>query len=216
MNRFSAALFDLDGTLLNTLSDLTDAVNHTMSAMNCPLHSEEAVCGFVGNGIYKLIERALPPDFRQEESMKKAYAEFTRFYGEHCAEKTRPYPGIVELIDILREKGVPMSVVSNKDEAMSRLLCDRFFPEKFVCVTGGREGLPKKPDPTGVLSALRSMNVSAAETLYIGDSDVDYFTARNAGTAVASVSWGFCDRESLLSLRPDFLIDEAKELGWLF
>lgn len=212
MNGFSAVLFDLDGTLLDTLADLTDALNHTMSGFGYPSHPTDRVRSFVGNGIYKLVERALPTERRTEEEIGRVYGEFVRYYGVHCAEKTIPYPGIVGLVDDLWRKGIPMSVVSNKDEEMSRTLCERFFPGKFVCVRGGRTGVPKKPDPTGVLAVLQEMGVDPTDVLYVGDSDVDYATARNAGTKVALASWGFRPRADLLALKPDFLADEPDGL----
>lgn len=217
MGEISAVLFDLDGTLLNTIFDLTAAINHTMSELNFPSRAQTEVQSFVGNGIVKLIERALPDGYAEQSTVKRAYALFTEFYRENCAQKTTPYPGIVDLLTALKAKGIPMSVVSNKDEDISRRLCDRFFPGIFQNVRGGRSDYPKKPDPAGVQFCLKSMGVSAADALYVGDSDVDFFTAKNAGTACALVGWGFRPRESLARLSPDFLADSPQALQkWIF
>lgn len=212
MKRYSAVVFDLDGTLLNTLYDLTEGVNHTMSGMNCPPHTVAEVKSFVGNGILKLIERSLPEKMRTEKNISAAYEIFTAFYGKHCADRTVPYAGIPEMLTVLRQEGIPMSVVSNKDEGASRVLCKRFFGDIFDTVIGGRRDLPRKPAPDGVGEALKAMGADKRRTLYVGDSDVDIATARNAGMDCVSVTWGFRERDMLEKLSPDYMADNAKEL----
>jgi phosphoglycolate phosphatase len=209
---YSAVIFDLDGTLLNTLDDLTDGVNHAMALAGYPLRSVEEVRSFVGNGILKLVERALPPERRTEEEVAKTLSVFTAYYGAHCADKTVPYRGIAALIADLRAKGIPMSVLSNKDEGATAALCRQFFGDVFAAVIGGRKDLPKKPATDGVLCALRAMGVEKERVLYVGDSDVDIQTARNACLDCAAVSWGFRPRSVLESLHPDFIADDADTL----
>lgn len=210
--KYRAALFDMDGTILNTLEGLKDAVNHTMSAMNCPLRTLEEVRRFVGNGIKKLLERSLPEERRSEEELAYAYALFCDFYGEHCAERTAPYEGIPELLVGLKERGVRLASVTNKADFAAKLLCEKFYPGIFDFVLGAREELPRKPAPDGVFLALKALGVQADEAVFVGDSDVDYHTAKNAGLDCALVSWGFRDGESLRALPGAVVCDTAAEL----
>jgi phosphoglycolate phosphatase len=209
---YSAVIFDLDGTLLNTLDDLADGVNYAMAAAGCPLRSVEEVRSFVGNGILKLIERALPPERRSGEEVANTLSVFTAYYSAHCADKTAPYRGVTELVADLTAKGIPMSVFSNKDEGVTAVLCRRFFGDAFAAVIGGRKDLPKKPAPDGVVFALQAMGVERENVLYVGDSDVDILTARNARLDCAAVSWGFRPRSVLESLHPDYIADDTQTL----
>jgi phosphoglycolate phosphatase len=209
---YSAVIFDLDGTLLNTLDDLADGVNYAMAVTGCPLRTTEEVRSFVGNGIRKLVERALPSEKRTEETVTETLSVFTAYYGAHCADKTVPYRGISELIADLKVRGILMSVLSNKDEGATVALCRRFFGDAFAAVIGGRQDLPKKPAADGALSALRIMGVEKESVLYVGDSDVDIRTARNALLDCAAVSWGFRPRSVLESLCPDYIADDVQAL----
>lgn len=189
MRKFDCVIFDLDGTLLDTLDDLTKAVNHTMKVFGCPLHTKEEVRTFVGNGIYKLLERAMPEEKQGE--VGHAYGVFCEYYGEHFADETTPYAGMPALLSRLSQAGVRLGVVSNKAEFAVGRLVKKFYPNTFGAVVGAREDLPKKPAPDGVLSAMQRLGAKKERTVYVGDSDVDYYTAKNAGLPVAAVSWGF-------------------------
>lgn len=208
--KYQAVIFDLDGTLLNTLEDLHGAVNHTMSALNCPLRALQEVKSFVGNGIKKLIERSLPVD--RKSDVGTAYEIFCEYYAEHNAEKTVPYAGMVGLIERLKQKGVGMGVVTNKADFAAQALCQKFFGDAFTAVIGAKENLPRKPDPAGVRKALSVLNVSAENAVYVGDSDVDYYTAKNAGVDCVLVSWGFRDKPLLTLLKPLTVADDIEQL----
>ena len=211
--RYSAVVFDLDGTLLDTASELQGAVNHAMSAVGCPPRSVQEVRRFAGNGIRKLVERSLPAVQREGEIAARAFAAFCEYYAAHTAERTVPYPGIPSLLSRLREAGLTAAVVSNKAEFAVRTLCDRFFPGVFAAVVGAREGLPHKPDPMPVRIALSRLGILPRRALYVGDSDIDAETAENAGMDCALVSWGFRDRALLEEKHPRFLADDAAQLA---
>lgn len=213
MKKYSAVVFDLDGTLLNTLGDLHGAVNHTLQTMGFPLRTQDEVRLFVGNGIRKLIQRSLPENHKDEGTVSEAYRIFCNFYEEHCADLTAPYDGIPELIARLSKEGLPMSVVSNKDEDASIRLCSRFFGDgAFVSVLGSRPDRPRKPDPSGVFSALSAMGGSPRTAVYVGDSDVDFFTAANAGMDCILASWGFRGRAQLEKLPNAVIVDDTEQL----
>ena len=205
---------DLDGTLLNTLDDLHSAVNYTMSALNCPLRKKEEVRSFVGDGIIKLIERALPEE--KKSDMGIAYEIFISFYSKHTTEKTRPYPGMVPLLERLKEKGFCLAVVTNKAESVAKQLCEKFFPSIFSAIIGAREGLQKKPSPDGTYEALKILKSTKAESVYVGDSDVDYRTAQNAGLDCVLVTWGFREKSQLQTFNPIAFAENADELEKIF
>ena len=207
---YQAVIFDLDGTLLNTLDDLHAAVNHTMSALNHPLRTKDEVRSFVGDGIKELIKRSLPEG--NTSDMVPAYDIFCRYYSEHNAQKTLPYAGMVPLVQRLRQSGVQTAVVTNKTDFAANALCDKFFPDCFHTVIGARDNLAKKPSPDGVHQALTQMNVQRAHAVYVGDSDVDFQTAKNAGLDCILVSWGFRDKALLEKLQPLAVADDAKSL----
>lgn len=212
MKTYKAVAFDLDGTLLNTLEDLKEALNYTMSAMNCPLRTLDETRNFVGNGIRKLLERALPEGKRGEEYVSRAYEIFCDYYAQHDADCTVPYDGICSLLEKLSVRGVRLAVISNKADFAVRALCKRFFGDIFAVVIGAGDALPHKPDPTGLFAAMREMNVSPEDTVYVGDSDVDCYTAKNAEVDCISVSWGFRPRALLSSLHPLAVVDSAAQL----
>lgn len=190
MNAYRLAAFDLDGTILNTLDDLAAATNHVLSENGLPLRSTEEVRSFVGNGIRKLIERAVP-EGSPESLTEQLYREFLPYYQAHCFDRTLPYPGIPEALQKLKEEGYLLAVLSNKADPAVQELCDRYFPALFDFSAGERPGVPKKPAPDALLSAIRELGVAPGETVYIGDSDVDIATAKNAGVPCISVYWGF-------------------------
>ncbi len=211
MKRYQAAIFDLDGTLLNTLGDLCGAVNAGLAARGYPPIDEEQTRQRVGNGIRNLILRSLP-EGTDDGTIDACLADFRAHYEAHLQDRTRPYPGIPELLRALRTQGVKTAVLSNKYDPASKRLIASFFPGLVDLTFGEREGVPRKPDPTSAKEVLETLDVPAAETLYIGDSGVDMQTAKNAGLTAAGVTWGFRSREVLLENGADFLVDHPAQL----
>lgn len=184
------AVFDFDGTVLNTLEDLHDSLNVILSAHHFPLRTTDETRRFVGNGIRKLIERAVPEN-TAETVIDSLFAEFLPYYEAHCAEKTAPYPGILELLTDLRKRNILTAVVSNKADPAVRILCDRYFQGLFDAAVGERPGTRRKPAPDMVYAVLQELQVEKDAAFYIGDSDVDLETAKNAGLPCIGVDWGF-------------------------
>ena len=206
-------IFDLDGTLLNTIADLAASTNQALRHFGYPEHPTEAYRFFVGNGINKLFERALPESERTEENVLRIRSKFIPYYNEHNADFSTPYPDIPEVLHILQEHGLMLAVASNKYQLATEKLIAHYFPTiRFVKVLGQREGIPVKPDPTIVNDILKIAHVSKEEVLYVGDSGVDMQTALNAGVDAVGVTWGFRPRTELKPLKPLGLIDKAKEL----
>lgn len=189
-------IFDLDGTLLDTLDDLADAVNWALKQEQLPRRTREEVRAFVGNGIRNLIERAVPAGTEAAQT-DRVFAGFKARYAGHCADKTRPYPGILELLARLRAEGIRTAVVSNKADFAVQTLCRDYFPGLVDCAVGERAGIPKKPAPDSVQEVLRALKISREQAVYVGDSEVDVVTARNAGMDGILVLWGFRDRQTL-------------------
>ena len=206
-------IFDLDGTLLNTIADLAVATNEALKAMGYPTHSEEVIQTFVGNGVSKLLERSMPEDKRTEENIALVRRHFMAYYDQHNADLSTPYPGIADMLSRLQEGGVMLAVASNKYQSATEKLIARYFPHiNFVCVLGQRQGIPVKPSPDIVLEIMEKANVSRSDTLYVGDSGVDMQTAQNAHVDAIGVSWGFRPRAELQSFSPLGIIDSAEEL----
>lgn len=195
---YKLIIFDLDGTILNTLEDLADSTNYALSRNYFPERTIDEVREFVGNGIGRLIERAVP-DGTGPAVVEKVLADFKVYYGEHCADKTKPYDGIKEVIGKLKKQGYMTAVVSNKADFAVQQLCEDYFSGLFDFVVGEREGIRRKPAPDSVLEVLERLHIEKKNTLYIGDSEVDIQTADNAGVDQVSVEWGFRKREYLLS-----------------
>lgn len=206
-------IFDLDGTLLDTIADLATATNQALSLFGYPIHETDAYRFFVGNGINKLFERALPEGARSEENIQKIRSEFIPFYNLHNADLSRPYPGIPALLNTLQEKGMKIAVASNKYQEATRKLVHQFFPDiNFIEVLGQREGVPSKPHPQVVFEIMEKAGVNASETVYVGDSCVDMQIGKNAGVTTIGVSWGFRPRTELESYQPDFIADRAADI----
>ena len=208
---YSTVLFDLDGTLLNTLEDLHDAVNHVLSVSGFPPRSLEEVRQFVGNGLRNLMRLSLPAGCSDEEINRRT-AEMREWYNAHDRESTRPYEGILPLLDALASAGCGVAVVSNKGDAVVGPLCEHYFPGLLDAAVGEVPGLRRKPDPDTVELALRRMNRGREGAVYIGDSDVDIATARNAGLPCISVTWGFRSREELERAGASVLVDTPEQL----
>ena len=209
--RYKLAIFDLDGTILDTLEDLADAVNYALKEYGYPQRTLEEVRRFVGNGIRKLIERAVPAGLT-EEDISKVHQTFSAFYQEHCADKTRPYKGILPLLERLREAGCLTAVVSNKADVAVQPLCQQYYDGLFDFAVGEREGIRRKPAPDAVQEVLRRLRVDAGEAVYIGDSEVDIQTAANAGLDSIIVTWGFRDRAYLESQGGKRFVDRPEEI----
>lgn len=205
-----AIIFDLDGTLLDTLEDLKESLNVALNRKSLPERTLEEVRQFVGNGIHKLIERAVP-EGTFEEVVEQVFQDFRSYYLEHCEDKTCAYPGIPELLEELERREISVAIVSNKADAAVRELAKTYFPKVRVAI-GEREGIARKPAPDSVFEAMRLLGVSEEEALYVGDSDVDIATAKNAGLPCVSVTWGFRREELLRSLNPAHIIHQPMEL----
>ena len=206
-------IFDLDGTLLNTIADLAQSVNYALAQLGYPTHEEQAYHFMVGNGINKLFERALPEKERTEENILRVRELFLPFYALHNMDKSRPYPGIPELLDTLQSKGTLIAVASNKYHSATEQLIAQYFPTiRFAAVFGQREGIPPKPDPTIVYDILRITAIPKEKVLYVGDSGVDMQTAINTGVTACGVTWGFRPRAELEEFQPDHIVNTANEI----
>jgi len=204
-------IFDLDGTLLNTIADLAQSTNHALSVLGYPMHEESAYNFMVGNGINKLFERALPEGEKSEENVLRVRKEFVPHYDRHNADKSRPYPGIPELLEQLQLQGLQIAVASNKYQAATQKLIAHYFPKiDFVAIFGQREGVNVKP--TIVEDILSIAKVDKKDVLYVGDSGVDMQTAINAGVTSCGVTWGFRPRTELEEFNPDYIVTGAKEI----
>lgn len=204
-------IFDLDGTLLNTLGDLAACCNEVLEAHGYPTHSLERYTDFIGNGVRRLVERALPDEARQPERVELLLQEFKRLYTREIDRYTQPYEGVLPLLQELARRQVPMAILSNKFQAGVDSLVARFFPHiPFVACCGQRPDWPLKPDPAADLALLAQAGVSADQALHVGDSSVDVATARAAGIPSVGVSWGFSPEEQLLEA--DHLIHHPEEL----
>lgn len=207
-------IFDLDGTLLNTIADLAQSTNHALQVLGYPTHEESAYNFMVGNGINKLFERALPEGEKSEENVLRVRKEFIPYYDVHNADKSQPYPGIPELLEQIQEKGMQLAVASNKYQAATEKLIAHYFPNiRFTAVFGQREGINVKPDPTVVFDILKIAQVAKEEVLYVGDSGVDMQTAANAGVTACGVTWGFRPRAELESFHPAHVVEQASEIA---
>lgn len=206
-------IFDLDGTLLDTIADLAASANHALQQLGYPTHPTDTIRTFVGNGINKLLERSLPEAERNEANVMRMREHFIPYYDEHNADLSRPYPGVPELLEELQQKGILIAVASNKYQAATEKLVKHYFPAiRFVEVLGQREGIAVKPDPSIVFDILKKAGVTQEETLYVGDSGVDMQTAIHAGVDAIGVAWGFRPRAELESFCPKGIIEEAEEL----
>lgn len=206
-------IFDLDGTLLNTIADLAHSTNYALNKLGYPTHEIEKYNFMVGNGIDKLFERALPEEEKSKENVLRVRKEFVPYYDIHNADDSRPYPGIPELLSYLQDAGVQIAVASNKYQAATQKLVDHYFPEiHFTAVLGQREEVKVKPDPIIVSDILEIAKVAKEEALYVGDSGVDMQTAANAGVTACGVTWGFRPRTELEEFNPSYIADTAGEI----
>lgn len=207
----NTVIFDLDGTLLNTLEDLTDSVNFAMEKMGVPLHTIEEVRMMVGNSVNYLIEKALPEGSSAEE-INRCIEVFENHYHDNMRNKTAPYDGIIQMLSALKAKGYKMAVVSNKSDGFTKALVKDFFGEFITQATGRSADIPRKPAPDSVLRTMSVLDSESRETVYVGDSEVDVMTARNAGVPCIGCLWGFRDEATLKAEGAAAIISEPTKL----
>jgi len=212
--RVDAVIFDLDGTLADTLSDIASAMNRVLSDLGLPTHLPDAYRAFIGEGVNALAERALPPD--RVTLVPEAVARFKERYGTHMLDETAPYPGIVEMLDALAARSVRLAVLSNKPDEATRRMVDALFAARFAAVAGQREGVPRKPDPTAALDIARRLAVPCERVALAGDSGVDMRTAVAAGMRAVGVLWGLRDRDELVANGAEALAQHPMDLVSLF
>lgn len=208
-SRYQAVIFDLDGTLLNTLEDLALSLNYALTAHGYPTHDMEAVRRFVGNGIEKLVRRGVPQG-TEESQVQAVLTAFKAHYALHKADHTRPYDGILDMLGQLRDRAIRLAVVSNKNDENVKALCRAYFG--LDTAIGDAPDRPPKPAPEGTWLAMAQLGATPEQTLYVGDSDVDVATARNAGIDCLAVTWGFRTREELLEAGAISLADKPEEI----
>jgi phosphoglycolate phosphatase len=215
--KFDAAIFDLDGTLVDSLDDLGDSVNQVLEESGFPLHSREAYRHFVGDGIVALVRRALPAAARNEDLIARCTERMRTVYAGRWNRKTRPYDGVPELLARLERLGVPAGVLSNKPHSMTQKVVKELLPAfRFDAVLGAEAGFARKPDPSGALEAARLLNATPDRTVYVGDSDTDMKTATAAGMHAVGVLWGFRDADELTAAGADTLVATPDEISAMF
>ena len=207
-----AVLFDLDGTLANSLKDLADATNYALAAEDFPLRQTEEFKMFVGDGIPKMLERALPDGYKNVETVNKVKENFLKYYSVHYADSTSSYDGVDELLAKLKEMGMIIAVVTNKAQEMADKVITKLYGNTFKAVFGKREGVPAKPDPTLALIAMEELGVKPSECVFLGDSGMDVATAVNSGALPVGELWGFREEAELLENGAKYIIREPLEL----
>lgn len=211
--QYKAVIFDLDGTILNTIDDLADSANHVLATQGYPTHPTERYKTFVGNGIPKLIERMLPPG-TAPEIIEHTLADFRAYYAQHKLDKTAPYEGIPEALALLRQNGVKLAVLSNKQHELSEAIVTQIFGhDTFDVIQGMCDRFPRKPDPASCRDVMARLGVDADEVLYVGDSNVDMQTGTNAGLTKCGVSWGFRSVAELTDGGADFIARVPQDIS---
>lgn len=205
-----AIIFDLDGTLLNTIEDIADTVNVLLQKLNCPTQSLEAITSFVGDGVFELMERALPEG--KKNKAQWMVDNFSNQYAKCWKNKTKPYNGVIELLSKLKQKGHLLAILSNKPHDFTVEMVEYFFAGTFEFIQGAVNHLPLKPDPALANMLLSKLNVKPTETAFIGDSDIDIFTAKNANMQAVGVTWGFRSKQQLIEAGAEVLIDDAMQI----
>ncbi len=202
----------MDGTILNTLQDIANAVNHTLEFYGLPTHELSKFKRFVGNGTDIMLYRALPEELKSDEKVAEIKPEYVKFYDAHPTDTTKPYDGIPEVLAELKAKGIKLAVISNKIDCMVQPIAERFFGGVFDYVTGQKDGMPVKPDPGAVFDAMKTFGVTADECIFVGDSGVDAKTGSNAGMFTVGVLWGFRDEAELMENGANVVISDPKDL----
>lgn len=209
--KYNTYVFDMDGTILNTIDDLTVSTNLTMEELGYPVHTVDEVKWFVGNGIRKLVERAVP-EGTSEDDISKAFDVFMKHYSKHCKDKTGPYNGIIELLKELKKAGKKLAVVSNKADEPVKILAEEIFPGMFDIAIGEKAGVNKKPARDMVDIALKELGADRESAVYIGDTNVDFETAKNSELDCILVTWGFRDAEFLSKYDAQYMVDSPQEI----
>lgn len=209
--KYKAVIWDMDGTLLNTIEDLTDGVNHIMEQYHYPLHTVEEVKHFVGNGIERLMELATP-NGKENPAFSQMFQAFKEYYTAHCNLKTGLYPGVKDAIMQLKSMGYRQAIVSNKNHSAVLELAEIYFGDAVDAAIGQRDGVNKKPAPDMVYQALEALGAEKAEAVYVGDSEVDVMTAKNSGLDGIAVAWGFRTREELILAGAKTIVNDTEEL----
>lgn len=204
-------VFDLDGTLLNTLDDLTDSVNFALARQGFPVRTIDEVRRFVGNGIRLLMERAVPENISDDE-FDTCFKDFCDYYKAHMEDKTLPYEGINEMLESIKKQGFKTAIVTNKADFAAQDLCRRMFGDNIDVIVGSSESRPNKPAPDGVFYALECLKSDAQNAVFVGDSDVDILTAKNASLPSIGVLWGFRDREVIETAGAKYIVSTVSEL----
>ena len=210
--KFEAVFFDLDGTLANSLIDLAQSVNYILAQKGYPTHETECYKYFAGDGIKKMLERAMPKEKATSENISLLYEEFLAYYSQHYCDYTVPYDGLVSLVSRLKEKGMKLAVVTNKAQEMAEKVVNKLYGDSFDYILGLREGIPAKPDPTGVFMAMRELNVSPSKCAFVGDTGMDVAGGVNAGAYPIGVLWGFREKEELMQFGAKAFATTAEEL----
>jgi phosphoglycolate phosphatase len=212
-NRFDAVMFDLDGTLLDTIEDLADSMNEVLTGLGHPVHSVSSYCFFVGDGMENLVRRALPEDARDEESVAEGARRMRDVYRNRWNRKTRPYEGIPELLSALQDRGLRLTVLSNKPDGFTKLCVAEWFDEgRFAVVRGARPGIPRKPDPTAAVEIASELGLEAERILYLGDTNTDMKTAAAAGMFAVGAAWGFRPVSELLECGAKAIVEHPSEV----
>lgn len=205
-------IFDLDGTLVNSIEDLADASNYALTKHGFPSHEKEKYNYFVGDGVMLLLKRALPENNRDDHTIDLIKADFSEYYNRNYSTKTKPYEGLSELLSALKAKGLRMAVASNKPDEFSKIIVEHFFEGLFEMVQGNKPDVPKKPDPQIVFEILEKLNVDKSECLFVGDTNVDIRTGKSAGVKSVGCLWGFRDLEELQEAEADYIISKPSEI----
>lgn len=209
--KYTTVIFDMDGTILDTLVDMKESINHALAAEGFPPRTLDEVRRFVGNGNHKLAERAVP-EGTPAETVEAVFRGFHAHYKVHCRDHSAPYAGILPLLECLKKAGIRIAVVSNKADYAVQELCDAYFKGLFDAKAGEKESVRRKPWPDGVLAVMDALHADPAHTVYIGDSEVDIETARNAGLPCISVDWGFRPKDFLLGHGAETIVESVEEL----
>lgn len=214
---YKAAIFDLDGTLIDSLRDIAESMNRSLETMGHPIHDVDAYRYFVGDGIHQLALRALPESHRNDEQVEQFLTGYQDDYFENWNIHTRPYHGIIELLERLTDAGIPMSVLSNKPDGVTKECTEHFFPKmNFMVVAGQKDSVPRKPDPTAALSIAEAMNVEPEACAFIGDTATDMKTAVASGMFPAAVTWGFRQEDELIEHGARLIAHKPEALNGLF